>query len=276
MQMKTLINKIKQKKELKNIENNYIIPIVKKILSANPKLKKAFQQKRTRSKEYKEIIKKTREKLRLEYGMFSENINKREKFLKELKNTLKQKELNKKLLKTHKSTAERIDIYPFIYQKIFKITGKPKKILDLGCGMNPVSFQYMKLKNITYYASELNKKDCEFLQKYFNLMKIKGKTFAINLKKPELVEKIPLVDVCFLFKVLDTIEKKGHKLAEEILSKIKAKFIVTSFATHKLGGKPMKHAHRGWLEKLLERKKWNFTLIQEANEIFYIIKKSTH
>jgi 16S rRNA (guanine(1405)-N(7))-methyltransferase len=199
--------------------------------------------------------------------MFSEDLGEREKIL-----SRKDKNLSDELLEIHKSTKERISIYPFIYQKIFTITGKPKSILDLGCGMNPVSYPYMKIK-AKYYASELNKKDCVFLQKYFKIMKIKGNAFALDLKKPNLLKKLKPVDVCFLFKVLDTIEKKGHKLAEEIITKVKSKWIVISFATQKLGGRPMKHAYRGWLERLLERLGYKYKIIKEKNEIFYITKK---
>lgn len=266
--MKEIIKKIKEKKELKNIDDEYIFGIIKKILKTNKKYEKAFEEKRTRSKEYKEIIKKAREKLRLEYGMFAEKLENREKILAE-----KGRSMTEQLLKLHQSTAERLEIYPHIYQKIFSITGKPNSILDLGCGMNPASYPYMKLKNVFYYASELNKKDCEFLDKYFKAMKIKGKAFAIDLKRPSLLKTLKPVDVCFLFKVLDTIEKKGHKLAEEIIKTVKARFIVASFATHKLGGKPMKYAYRGWLERMLERLGYKFKIIKEKNEIFYLIEK---
>lgn len=271
--MKQLIKKIKEKKELKNISDEYVLQAIKKFLMQNPKSKKIIQEKSTRSKQYKEIIKKIRAKLRLEYGMFSEDLEKREKLLNKLK---KDKIATEKLLKTHKSTKERIEIYPFIYQKIFSITGKPNTILDLGCGMNPVSIPYMKLKRVKYYASELNKQDCKFLEKYFQIMKIKGKAFAIDLKKPNLLKKLPQVHICFLFKILDTIEKKGHKLAEEIIKKIKAKWIIASFATHKLGGKPMKHPYRVWLEKMLERIGYEYKIIKERNEIFYAIKKTKY
>jgi 16S rRNA (guanine(1405)-N(7))-methyltransferase len=264
--MKNLIKKIKSKKELRNMDNKYVIDIVKRVLSMNDKLRKAVREKRIRSKEYKEVIKRVREKLRLEYGMFVEDLSERDKIL-----SSKHKNLSNELLSLHKSTKERIPIYPVIYKKIFKITGKPKTILDLGCGMNPVSYPYMKVK-AKYYASELNKKDCEFLEKYFKLMKIKGEAFAIDLKKPNLLKKLKPVDVCFLFKVVDTIEKKGHKLAEEIIKTVKAKWIVVSFATRILDGKPMKHPYRGWIERMLERIGSEFKIIKEENEIFYIIK----
>ncbi|MBD3361521.1 hypothetical protein GF358_01885 [Candidatus Woesearchaeota archaeon] len=265
--MKTLIKKIKQKKELQTIGDAYVLSTIKKILAQNPKLKKVVEEKRTRSKEYKEAIKKVREKLRTEYGMFSENLSAREQILNK-----KNKNLAKELLSLHPSTKERLEMYPHIYKKIFAITGKPKKILDLGCGMNPISYPYMKTK-AKYYASELNKKDCEFLNKYFKITGINGKAFPLDLKKPLLLKKIPAVDVCFLFKVLDTIEKKGHKLAEEIIKNVKAKWVVASFATQKLGGRPMQYPYRGWLERMLERIGYEYKIIKEINEIFYVIRK---
>ena len=35
----------------------------------------------------------------------------------------------------------------------------------------------------------------------------------------------------------------------------------------------MKHAYRGWLERLLERLGYEFKIIKEKNEIFYVVKK---
>jgi len=261
-----IIKKIKEKKELSSISDEYVLETLERIILQNPKLAKAIKENRTRSSEYKDAIKKTRAKLRIEYGMFSEELPEREEILKKEQD-------DDKLLLTHKSTAERINIYPYIYQKIFDITGIPKKILDLGCGMNPASNKYMQLADFEYYAGELSEKDCKFIEKYFRKRKIKGKAFATNLKKPELLEILPEADVCFLFKVLDTVEKKGHKLAEEIINKVNAKWIVASFATHNLGGKRMEHPRRGWIERMLERLEYKFKIIEEENEIFYVIEK---
>ena len=284
--MKDIIAKIKEKKELSSISDSYIKETLDKVLRQNPKLIKAAEEGSARSSQYKEIIKKARAKLRLEYGMFSEELDDRDETLAELKKTKeieKKIELSNKLLGLHKSTQERMEIYPMIYDKIFAITGKPKRILDLGCGMNPASVfsMHLGLDTIKYYASELSEKDCAFLEGYFNAMKIKGKAIPIDLKKPNLLSSLEIeeigvreADVCFLFKVLDTIEKRGHKLAEEIIKKIPAKWIAASFATNELSGGRMKHPRRGWIERMLERTGYKFKIIEEENEIFYIIRKA--
>ena len=83
-----------------------------------------------------------------------------------------------------------------------------------------------------------------------------------------------LVDVCFMFKFLDPIEDKGHKLSEEIIKLIKARYIVISFSTKTVSGKKMNHPYRGWIEKMLERIKKDFEKISLENEVFYIICSS--
>lgn len=276
--LKEVIKKIKAKKEFSKLKDETIKKELRKYLKKNKKALAAIQENRTRSSEYKKAIKAVRAKLRRIYGLFlTKETENREDYLEALKH-IKTKVMHEKILKTHVSTKERLPIYKTIYKKIFAKTGKPKTILDLGCGMNPVSYPWMNLKNIKYYAAELSKEDCEFLNKYFKIMKIKGKAIALDLteaaKKPELLKKFLKADVCFLFKILDEVEeKKGRKASEALIKNIDADWLVISFATKKVTGKPMKYPYRRWLEQMLARLGYEFEIIEESNEIFYVVKK---
>ena len=59
---------------------------------------------------------------------------------------------------------ERISIYKDLYKQIFKITKKPKSILDLGCGLNPLSYPLMNLKNVTYNACDIAINDLNLIK----------------------------------------------------------------------------------------------------------------
>jgi len=77
-----------------------------------------------------------------------------------------------------------------------------------------------------------------------------------------------------LFKVLDPLEQgKGHKLSEVLIKAIPAKWIVVSFATKTVAGKPMRHPERGWIERMLDRIGYKFSKFKTSNELFYIIQK---
>lgn len=271
MSVKELIAKIKEKKELSAIDDRLVRAEAIKYFKQNPKALQAVSEGRTRSEEYKQAVKSVRAVLRRIYGIFlTKAAQEREKYLESGD--------YEKILKTHKSTIERLPHYTSIYKKIFAITGKPKVILDLGCGMNPASYPFMKT-DAEYYASELNKEDCMFLEKCFDKIGIKGKAIPLDLteaaKNPLLLEIFPKADVCFLFKVLDEIErKKGRKTSEALIKAINADWLVISFSAKTLAGGPMRKPYRRWLEQMLTRLGYDYKIIKEENEIFYIVKKA--
>src|SRR3989344_3924933 len=218
------------------------------------------------SKMYTELIQKIKEKKslhNLEDHYVQEEINKFLKQNQKLKNKLKEKTLKKK------DKEERIEDYNEIYQKIFSITGKPKTILDLGAGLNILT--YKDYPEIHFIATELTKIDCEKIKEYYKNNKINAEIIQTDLRTHL---EFPKADLCFMFKILDTIEKKGHKLAEELIQKIKAKYIVVSFSTITVHNQKMNYPKRGWIEQLTKRLEYETEKFETRNEIFYIIKKN--
>lgn len=250
--MKDLIIKIKRKKELQGLADSVISEKLKNHLERNN-----IDLQETSEKEKKIIIKDIRSQLRLLVGRFQTGI-KNKKFL------LQTRQLNK-LLKTHTSTAERLDFYPEFKQLLKKLN--TKSILDLGCGLNPIALATPEIK---YYASDINIDDLEILKEFFKQNEIKGEVFVLDLQN--LPKKLPKTDVCLLLKVLDIIDPK-HKITEPLLKQIPSKKIIASFSTKKLSGKRMNVPKRFWFENLLKRINYSFKKLEIENEIFYVIDK---
>ncbi len=247
--MYDLVQKIKKKKSLSDIDDKIIEEYIKEYFKKNPKIKVILEKhsKPEKSKEFKNIVKEIRNNLNRIYGQF---------------------QLNKNLsLESHKSTKERINIYPYIYKKIFSITGEPKTILDISSGLNPLSYKYLNCKPY-YIATELTNYDCEMLKGYFKRENIKGEVLQIDLLKEN---KFPKADVAFIFKVLDILNNK--KLAEDIIKSLNVKYIIASFSLITVKGKRMNYPMQGWFQRMLKRLNLNYTIIKEDNEIFYVIKK---
>jgi len=176
----------------------------------------------------------------------------------------------KRGLEKHASSRERMEFYNALYKKIFKITGKPKSILDLGCGLNPLSYGLMDV-NAKYYAYDLDEMNIDEVKQYFIKNKIEGKAEVANLLEEKTFEK---TDIAFLFKLLDIIDFKGHKNAEELIRKLKSDWIVVSFSTLTLGRRRMSHPRRGWFEVMIERLRLSYTKFSEKNEVFYVIRNT--
>ena len=142
MLLSSIIKKIKSKKQLQNLDDSLIKKQVKLYLKKNS-LNLNLNKKQLTS-----LIKTIRKNLHEIYGVFQLNIKKRYLYFEQLKSNPVSLDLHNKILSTHKSTKERLQIYPILYKKLFSLTMKPKSILDLSAGLNPFSFPYMNLKNI--------------------------------------------------------------------------------------------------------------------------------
>ena len=60
------------------------------------------------------------------------------------------KETHEKLIK--KYDPNRFMVLDELYEKIFKITGKPKVLVDLACGLNPLTLPWMNLPSACKYC----------------------------------------------------------------------------------------------------------------------------
>lgn len=254
MDLAELINLIKNKEELRGISSSLVLETLNKSLS---KLKADISN--LNKQDTKLIVKMVRAELRRYVGQFQISAKKKEKMLRE--------EDFDSILKVHSSTKERIVFYSEIKKIISDLS--PKTILDLGCGINPVVLANDK---INYYACDINESDLDIVRRYFEKNKIQGNVFIYDLRN--FSNDLPESDLCLMFKILDTIEKKGHKIAESLISQLKCNYILISFSTNKLSGKKMNFPKRLWLERLLKRLRYNYTIFNSANEVFYLVDKN--
>ena len=159
--MKEIVNEILKKREIRNLNPDYIKDVIQIHLNKNPKIQLILEsldtKQLTKNSQFKAFLKEVRSHLNLTYGMFkTEKSRQIPKLLTQLKGTLKNHpfdskeslDIHNKLLISHKSTKERLEYYPGLYKSLFNITGKPASILDLACGLNPLSYIYIDRKSV--------------------------------------------------------------------------------------------------------------------------------
>ncbi len=197
------------------------------------------------------------------YGVFRLDIKKRKRLLKSLKKGIDILKVHEEILKTHRSTKERLKDYEKIYEAITKEAGELESVLDISAGINPVSLVYSKQPS-EYIATELAQDDVNFLNKYFKIMKINGIAIQADLLN---VKKFPKTKICFLFKVLDNLETLKRNESKNLLKKIPAEYIIVSFPKITISGKKLNTKRLIWFNKIVKSKK----LLETKNEIFFII-----
>jgi len=250
---------IKKKKELSDIPDFIVTDIINEYINKH-KISIPTSEKQRRI-----LVKIIRAELRNYVGRFQIKS-------KNLKITnFKDKKEIEKLLLNHRSTKERIisNAGKILLSEITKVN--PKTILDLGCGLNPIWIMQNLNKNINYTACDIKENELSLIDSYFKNNKIKGRVSVCDLRKQS---NFPKTDLCLILKVLDIIESKGHRLAHNLVAKVKSKIIIVSFATKTLSGKPMKSIRRLWMESMLKSLKLPFIFKTASNEIFYIIERN--
>jgi len=264
-----LLLEIKKNKKYSTIADEIILEEIDNYLKKN-KIEKITKQD----------IKEIRSKLHRLYSSYLRGKkSKRNKFLEELRSNPKDLEIINKILCSAVSAKERLEDYENIYNQIFQITDKPKTIIDIGCGLNPISYQYMHISKLNYFAYDIDNEDINFLNEFFKIEKpygLNGKAQILDAKNLKNVSSLPFSDIVFLWKLIDLINTKDAKPGEELIKLLmqKTKFIVASFATRTIGGRPMNLPRRKGFELMLERINLKFETIKTRNEIFYVISKN--
>jgi len=274
-----LIQEVKKKKELNNFSEQKILDFLEYILKRDKHALLLFSQnmkldKINKNKVFNSVVKKIREDARRIYGVYiTKDYDKKEELLKDFN--------IEELLKIHVSTKERIKDYEYMYKEIIKRTINPKSILDLGCGLNPISKKYISDNKIKYIASDLNEEDVLFINDFIKKgieKKCFDKTsfaFRCDLTKETEIEKITQdTDWCLLLKVLDPVEEINENITYKIINKINSKWIICSFPTLTVSRKKMKNPKRNWFEKVLDRSNLEFNSFELENELFYIINNN--
>lgn len=271
MVLNDVIKRIKKKRQLSKLDEELIRKEIDSLLLKDKKTRKKIKEASTykeieRSKEVKQLVKDARDRINKVYGVFQDKPAEKED-IKELEKDSSEK-AHKRILEKHLSSKERLPFYHRFYKEIFSITGKPKSILDIACGINPISLYYMNLKDVKYTAIEFNSWEVNLVQQYFDMMNINGKAKVQDITK---YQNFPKADMVFAFKIFDLLE---NRTVNKIIRNLDCKHIIASFPTQTARGKPMKYPRRMTFERTLKKLKLDdYSIIEFPNEIVYIIKK---
>ncbi len=125
----------------------------------------------------------------------------------------------KSLLQYHVSTKERLVNLSNFYDPIKKYIMESKKIIDIGCGLNPlmVPFNSDGSKVEKYIAADKDKKSIKIIEAYSEWLgddKLVGVNWDLKEGWQELFKKtgIELYDIAFIMKVVPVVKRQEREL----------------------------------------------------------------
>jgi 16S rRNA (guanine(1405)-N(7))-methyltransferase len=153
-------------------------------------------------------------------------------------------------MRRHASTRERVPHLDRFHAGIWEHTGIPGSVLDLGCGLHPLSLPWMGIGDASYTALDVDGRALDTVR-----------TFLGGWQQPHRVEPRDLVadpatepaDVALLLKLVTTLDRQDPGAADRVLAGLRVRHAVVSFAARSLGGRGggREAAYRQRLERLV-------------------------
>jgi 16S rRNA (guanine(1405)-N(7))-methyltransferase len=176
-------------------------------------------------------------------------------------------------LASHLSTRERMPIMEAFYREIFQVTGKPERLLDIACALNPMAFPWMGLPvSVQYFAYDIHEPRIDFLNHYFRLQGLAplARVQDIALKTPQ-----EAADVALFLKEMPRFERNYPGSGRDLLLELPVRYLVVSFptvSTH--GGRSLVNRYRQFFSELVADVSWPVAELMFEGEMVFIAEKS--
>lgn len=185
-------------------------------------------------------------------------------------------EFCRRWLGQHTSTRERLPLLeskPHFYTLTLGSLGPLHSILDLACGLNPLSLPWLPLApQATYTACDIYRDLTDFVQDFFRHVQQPGTAMLCDL-----TENIPdtPAQLTLLLKTLPCLEQVDKKVALRLLNGLRSEYLLVSFPSRSLGGRGrgMVENYASHFETLLLHSPWQ--LVERrlfANEQTFLLR----
>ena len=179
------------------------------------------------------------------------------------------------LMDSHSSTSERVATLDLFYERIFSVTGIPSSILDLACGLNPLTLPWMALpENSRYTGWDIDEEQNAFLNTALPLIGLPPERAQVR-GGDVLCDEPEYADVVFMLKLLPVLEHQRKGVSLELLHKQPARHIVVSYPSGSLSGdkRMMGEFHADNFMNLVGNERWTINALPFDREVVFIIGK---
>ena len=158
------------------------------------------------------------------------------------------------LLDIHISSKKRD--YEKFYENIFSDIKGVESVIDLGCGVNGFSYEYLP-KGVEYVGVEAAGQLVDSMNSFFDENKFDARAVCLDLfdleKVVEILRKVKKPRVVFMFQVVDALESVKRNFSKELISEVmrECEVLVISLSLVSLSG-GRKFAMGKWVVDFLE------------------------
>jgi 16S rRNA (guanine(1405)-N(7))-methyltransferase len=180
----------------------------------------------------------------------------------------------RRLLALHASTRERLPILDRFYDELWAHTGVPGVVLDLACGLNPLSVPWMGLRaTAVYHGYDIDAARVAFLGR---VLPLAGLEAHAHLQDVVCAPPLEAGDVALLMKSSACLERQQPGATLVLLDALRVGYVVVTFPVQSLGQREKgmaAHYERTFRVWLADRP-WHVTRLRFASELVFIVDKA--
>ena len=177
------------------------------------------------------------------------------------------------ILDCHASSRERIPHLSSFYQDIKSLTGEPKSVLDLSCGLNPFTLPWLSLPpESSYRCIDIDCRLIGLIEKFLAWLPGDNAAVCGDILVSTPTEK---VDVALLLKSLPCLEQQEPQCSLGLLQSLNARHIVASFPARSLSGRNrgMVEHYNSFMNALIPQLDAEVSTLSYPSETVYVIRK---
>jgi 16S rRNA (guanine(1405)-N(7))-methyltransferase len=176
-------------------------------------------------------------------------------------------------MRQHASTRERLPILEQFYATVLADLRPIRSVLDLACGLNPLSIPWMPLaEGAAYHACDIYRDMVGFLNEFLVLAGLRGGVQAVDVTRacPD-----RHVELALLLKTLPCLDRLDDSVGPQVLDAINADHLLVSFPARSLGGrdKEMTAQYEARFLSLVEGRSWTVRRFEYASELAFLVSK---
>ena len=173
-----------------------------------------------------------------------------------------------RILSLHASTRERLPLAAMdaLYAQLFELVGKPRRVLDLACGLNPI---YLAARGVGVVGLDAHLGAVALVNRFAEENGLDARAEGADLRTAELPEE--RFDLALVFKLLPLLGAEGYALLE----RLNASWAAVSFPTRTLSGRSvgMERNYSSAFEENCPEKYRIAGRFVAGNELIYVLKE---
>ncbi len=173
----------------------------------------------------------------------------------------------------HASTYERLPLLPDFYTTVLADLPPLHSVIDIACGLNPLTIPWMPLTaDAQYQAYDIYADMIDFLNQALPLLGVQGRAEQRDVIANPPAEQ---ADLALVLKAVPCLEQIDSGAGEFLLTHIQARHMLVSFPARSLGGRDvgMQQTYSQRFTELAAAHHWHIQPYSFKTELVYLVRK---